>query len=108
MREELPARHESQERERLRLMFERAPGFMALVESPDLRFAIANAAFEELVGRRDLGGKKLTEALPELDDQGIDDILAGVARSGEAFVAHSMPLTVVRADLTPEEVVLDL
>jgi hypothetical protein len=99
---------ESGERERLQHMFERAPSFMALVEGPDLRFAIANEAFQQLVGRRDLVGKALTEALPELDEQGIDDILAGVARSGEAFVAHSMPLTVVRADLTPEEVVLDL
>ena len=108
MLEELPARHGEQERERLQLMFERAPGFMALVEGPDLRFAITNKPFEELIGRRDLVGKTFTEALPELDDQGIDDILAGVARSGEAFVAHSMPLTVVRADLSPEEVVLDL
>ena len=99
---------ESGERDRLQHMFERAPSFMALVEGPDLRFAIANEAFQQLVGRRDLVGKSLTEALPELDEQGIDDILAGVARSGEAFVAHSMPLTVVRADLSPEEVVLDL
>jgi PAS domain S-box-containing protein len=108
MLEELPARHGEQERERLQLMFERAPGFMALVEGPELRFATVNKAFENLVGRRDLVGQALTEALPELDDQGIDDILAGVARSGEAFVAHSMPLTVVKADLKPEEVVLDL
>lgn len=99
---------DSGERDRLQHMFERAPSFMALVEGPDLRFAIANEAFQQLVGRRDLVGKSLTEALPELDEQGIDDILAGVARSGEAFVAHSMPLTVVRADLSPEEVVLDL
>jgi hypothetical protein len=99
---------ESGERDRLQHMFERAPSFMALVEGPDLRFSIANEAFEQLVGRRDLVGKPLTEALPELDEQGIDDILAGVARSGEAFIAHSMPLTVVRPDLSPEEVVLDL
>ena len=79
--------------ERLQLMFEQAPGFMALVEGPDLRFAIANKAFKTLVGRDDLIGKNLADAFPELDEQGVDDILKGVSRSGEAFVAHSMPLT---------------
>jgi len=94
--------------ERLGTMFDRAPGFMALVEGADLRFTVANRAFQDLVGRSDLIGRTLTEALPELDDQGIDEILTGVSRSGEAFVAHAMPLTVVRSDLTPQEVVLDL
>lgn len=100
--------HLSSEHERLQRMFEKAPGFMALVEGSDLRFAIANSAFKKLVGRNDLIGKNLAEAFPELDEQGVDDILKGVARSGEAFVAHAMPLTVVRADLSPEELVLDL
>jgi hypothetical protein len=100
--------HQSNEVERLGRMFERAPGFMAIVEGTNLQFAIANKAFQKLVGRSDLIGKRLAEAFPELDEQGIDDILKGVSRSGEAFVAHAMPLTVVRADLTPEELVLDL
>jgi hypothetical protein len=99
---------DSAEVERLQLMFEKAPGFMALVEGADLRFSITNKAFEELVGRHDLIGKTVEEALPELADQGLDDILGGVARSGETFVARAMPLTLVRKDLSTEEVVLDL
>lgn len=98
----------SVERERLGLMFEQAPGFMALVEGADLRIALANKAFEDLVGRRGLVGMTVVEALPELADQGLDEILTGVSRSGETFVAHSLPLTVVRADLSTEDVVLDL
>ena len=94
--------------ERLGAMFEHAPGFMAVVEGRDLTFTVANAAFRKLVGRSDLIGKRFTEALPELDDQGIDEILTGVARSGEAFVAHALPLTVVRENLVPEELMLDL
>jgi hypothetical protein len=99
---------DSGERERLRLMFERAPGFMALLEGPDLRFTVANGAFRALVGNPDLIGKTIAEALPELDDQGLDDILAGVARSGEPFIGHAMPLTVVRKDGSPEDVLVDL
>jgi hypothetical protein len=94
--------------ERLGSMFAHAPGFMALVGGKDLRFLVANESFKKLVGRSDLMGKAFNEAFPELDDQGIDDILLGVARSGEAFVAHAMPMTVVRADLSAEELVLDL
>ena len=100
--------HHSSEAEHLGPMFEHAPGFIAIVAGPDLRFTVANAAFRKLVGRPDLVGKSFTEALPELDDQGIDEILTGVARSGEAFVAHALPLTVVRENLVPEELVLDL
>jgi len=81
---------------------------MAVVEGADLRFTVANAAFKKLVGRGDLVGKPLVEALPELDDQGIDEMLVGVARSGQAFIAHALPLTVVRENLVPEELVLDL
>jgi len=100
--------HHSSQAERLGSLFEHAPGFMAVVEGADLRFTVANAAFKKLVGRGDLIGKPLVEALPELDDQGIDEMLVGVARSGQAFIAHALPLTVVRENLVPEELVLDL
>lgn len=100
--------HPGSEHERLQLMFERAPGFMAVVEGTDLRFSVANAAFRELVGRQDLIGRPLTEALPELDEQGLDDLLNGVSRSGEPFVADAMPLTVVKENHEPEELVVDL
>ena len=100
--------HHSSQAERLGSLFEHAPGFMAVVEGADLRFTVANAAFKKLVGRGYLIGKPLVEALPELDDQGIDEMLVGVARSGQAFIAHALPLTVVRENLVPEELVLDL
>jgi PAS domain S-box-containing protein len=96
------------EHERLQLMFEQAPGFMALIEGPDHKFALANNAFAELVGKRALIGKTLAEALPELTDQGVDEMLDGVARSGEAFVGHSMSLYVTRADGSTEEIFADL
>ena len=96
------------EHERLQLLFERAPGFMALVEGADHRIAVANDAFLDLVGKRDLIGKTLAEALPEFVEQAVDEILDGVARSGEAFVGRAMPLTVARPDATTEEMLVDL
>ena len=101
-------RHRDLERERLQLMFEHAPGFMALLEGPEHRIAIANRSFAEMVGRRELIGKALADALPEFTEQGVDEILDGVARSGEAFVAHGMSLVAVRPDGSTEELLVDL
>jgi PAS domain S-box-containing protein len=96
------------EEERLERMFEQAPGFMALLEAPNYRIGIANHAFAELVGRRDLVGKPLFEAIPEFDRQGVDEILDGVMRSGEPFVGRGMSLGVARPDGTSEEILVDL
>lgn len=89
-------------------MFEQAPGFMALVEGPEHKFALANRAFTDLVGHGSLVGKPLAEAAPELARQGVDEILDGVARSCEAFVGHGMSLTVARADGSTEQVLVEL
>lgn len=99
---------ESSDHERLQILFERAPSFMALVEGPDHKITVANEAFTDLVGKRDLIGKTLAEALPEFVEQAVDEILRGVARSGEAFVARAMPLAVARPDGTTEELLVDL
>jgi len=96
------------EREPLQLMFERAPGFMALIEGADHTITVANEAFVDLVGKGDLVGKTLAETLPELVEQAVDEILDGVGRSGEAFVARAMPLAVARPDGTTEELLVDL
>ena len=96
------------EHQRLQLMFEQAPGFMALLEGPDHTIALANHAFVELVGRRALVGKTLAEAIPEFVEQGVDEILAGVAHSGEPFVGRGMSLRTARADGSTEELLVDL
>ena len=96
------------EHERLQLMFEQAPGFMALLEGPEHRIVLANEAFSDLVGSRDLIGKSLADALPEFTQQGVDEILAGVAYSGEAFVGHGMSLRIARPDGSLEDALVDL
>jgi hypothetical protein len=96
------------EHERLQLMFEQAPGFMALLEGPEHRIVLANEAFSDLVGGRELIGKPLADALPEFTEQGVDEILAGVAYSGEAFVGHGMSLRIARPDGSLEDALVDL
>jgi len=96
------------DRHLLDLMFERAPGFMALLAGPDHEILSANAAFLQLLGKGDVVGMPLAAALPELTDRGFDEILDGVSRSGEAFVGQAMPISVGRPDGTSEEVLVDI
>ena len=79
----------SGERERLRRMFDAAPGFAALLEGPEHRFEMANPAYERLVGRS-VVGKTVAEALPEVADQGFIELLDNVAASGERFVGSGI------------------
>ncbi len=77
--------------ERLRLLFNEAPACVALVRGPDLVYELANPLYCQLVGRTDLVGRRGREAVPELVEQGIWDLLDGVYRTGKAFVAKEFP-----------------
>ncbi|MEA3113547.1 MAG: hypothetical protein QOG58_3346, partial [Caballeronia sp.] len=55
----------SGERERLRRMFEQAPGFMAMLTGPEHVIELTNASFTQLVGDRTILGKPVQEGLPE-------------------------------------------
>ncbi|WP_241759045.1 PAS domain-containing sensor histidine kinase [Pyxidicoccus parkwayensis] len=76
------------ERERLYEVFMQAPAIISVLEGPDHVFTVANARYKELVGGRDVVGKKLREALPEVVNQGFLELLDGVRSSGKPFVAH--------------------
>ncbi|QYF88297.1 PAS domain-containing protein [Brevundimonas sp. PAMC22021] len=73
------------ERNRIVEMIMQAPGFMALLTGPEHRFEIVNDAFHRLVGERDIVGKPIREALPELEDQGFFSNLDTVFTTGEPF-----------------------
>ncbi|HEX2134455.1 MAG TPA: PAS domain-containing protein, partial [Microvirga sp.] len=89
------------ERERLHELFHQAPGFMAVLRGPDHVFELTNAAYLQLVGHRDLVGKPVREALPDLEGQGFFDLLDRVYRSGESFVGRRLPVRVQRDPGSP-------
>jgi PAS domain S-box-containing protein len=80
------------ESERLRQLFRQAPGFMAVLRGPDHVFELTNAAYLELVGQRDLVGKPVREALPEVEGQGFFELLDRVYGTGEPFVGRGLPV----------------
>ena len=82
------------EGERLRRLFEQAPGFMCVLRGPEHRFELMNAAFLRLVGERDFLGKPAREALPEVAGQGFFKLLDRVYATGEPFVGRGLEITV--------------
>ena len=88
------------ERDRLRQMFQQAPGFIAVVKGPAHIFEITNAAYMQLIGHRDVLGKPVRDALPDIEGQGFYELLDRVYESGEPFIGSSMPVLLKRSSDT--------
>ena len=73
-------------------MFQQAPGFIAVLRGPAHVFELANAAYEQLVGRSGFAGQPLREALPEIAGQGFIELLDQVRETGRAFVGRGLPV----------------
>lgn len=77
---------------RLRTLMEQAPGFVAVGRGPDFVFELANKAYYQLVGNREILGKTVRKALPELEDQDILEFLDQVYKTGKPFIGRAMPI----------------
>lgn len=91
------------EAETLRRLLLDAPSFMCLLEGPEHVFKIANKAYLQLVGHRDLIGRQVREAVPEVAGQGFYELLDQVYSSGEAFIGSGVNMNVQRAPGGPFE-----
>ena len=69
---------------------------IAVLRGPDLVYDLANPAYLQVFGGRDIVGKPLLEALPELHGQGVDQLLQGVMQTGVAHVGHETLLKLNR------------
>jgi PAS domain-containing protein len=96
-------RRVASERERMQQMFQQAPGFMAVLSGPRHVFDLANPAYQQLVGHRDVVGKPVREALPEIGGQGFFELLDNVYRTGETFAGGALPATLQRDPGGPVE-----
>ncbi|WEF31421.1 hybrid sensor histidine kinase/response regulator [Pseudoduganella chitinolytica] len=99
----LAARHRAEEIERMRLLFQGAPGILAVLRSPSHTFEIANDAYLKLIGRTDIVGRHLADVMPEVRDQGFVALLDKVYQSGEAHVGREMPVMLQRQSGGPLE-----
>jgi PAS domain S-box-containing protein len=92
----------------LREVFAQAPAFMAVLRGPRHVFEFANDAYMGLVRHREIIGKAVDEALPELRDQGFIELLDNVLTTGEPFIGRELPVMLARSrDSELEQVYLD-
>lgn len=81
------------ERNRLVEMFMQAPGFVAILSGPDHVFQMHNDAYARIVGRDDLAGQSIKEALPDLAGQGFYELLNSVFETGEPYEGKGVAVT---------------
>ena len=77
---------------------------VAYMRGPQHVFETDNAVYRKLVGKSDVLGKPLLEAIPELAGQGIDTLLTRVLQTGEPFTARELS---VQVDVRGEGVLED-
>ena len=92
---------------RLSTIFEHAPVGLALLRGPQHTFEYVNAPYSEMIGFRPVVGKSVREALPELEGQGLYELLDGVFTSGTPYVGRALPLLVDRGGPEPVQAFFD-
>jgi signal transduction histidine kinase/ActR/RegA family two-component response regulator len=103
----LNQRHRLEENARLQQLFAQAPGVMAVLRDSGHVFELANAAYLELVGNREVQGKPIREALPELEGQGFFELLDTVYANGEPFKGQAVSVMLQRGPGQLEERFID-
>ncbi len=97
------------ERSRLWDVFRQAPAFLAVLRGPAHVFEMVNDAYYQLIGHREVVGRPLREALPEVAEQGFEHLLDRVLATGEPFHGLGVPVVIARKpDAPPEQRYLDL
>lgn len=92
----------------LRRLFAQAPGFVCFLRGPEHIFELVNAEYQRLTGHRELIGRSVREALPEVDGQGFLELLDHAFASGEPIVRRQAPVRLRRDPQGPlEELFVD-
>ncbi len=91
------------ERTKFSQMFDQSPSFMSMKYGPDHRAEIANPAYYRLMGARDVVGRPLGEAFPEIAGQGFKELLDRAYATGETHYGTTASLMVQRVAGEPLE-----
>jgi signal transduction histidine kinase len=88
---------------RWRALFTQTPGFVATLTGPEHVFEFANPGYLALVGGRDILGKPIREALPEVVEQGFVELLDDVYRTGRPHSGYATPVFVSHGPDGPDK-----
>ena len=91
------------ERDRLRNFFLQAPAGICILGGLELTFELINPLYQQLFPGRDLLGKPLLEAVPEVKDSAIWEVLQGVYTTGKTFEGNELLIPLARTTDGPVE-----
>ncbi|EHS50540.1 PAS fold-4 domain protein, partial [Rhizobium sp. PDO1-076] len=107
--EVLMRREQQTIRERFMQVFELSQGGIAMLSGRNHVFDYANEQYYAMIGNRDIIGKPVADAVSEVVRQGYIDILDGVYRTGEPYVAKNVEIELNRGpDGEKQNRVIDL
>ncbi len=96
------------ETQRLQQLFEQSPSFIAVLRGADHVFEMVNPGYTQLIGHRNVVGRPVREALPEIAGQGFFELLDRVFTTGEPFRGQSVQAVLQRTEgANPEKRILD-
>ena len=78
-------------RAELQRVFMQAPAAIQTSHGPDHMIDIVNPLYAQIVGQRELIGKTVREAFPDLEGQGFFELLDQVYATGTPYVGKEMP-----------------
>jgi PAS domain S-box-containing protein len=91
------------EKLRLERFFMQAPSGICILDGPNLVFELINPLYQQLFPGRELLGKPLLDAIPEIRNEPIMDILKDVYRTGNTFEGRQMLIPLARTTGAPLE-----
>jgi signal transduction histidine kinase len=84
------------EREKLLELFRQSPLPIAVIDKSDLRYAVANAPYCQIVGRSELVGLSLRDAFPELGEHAFIATVAQVFEGGHTITVNELKVPLFR------------
>jgi signal transduction histidine kinase len=88
---------------RLASIFMQAPAFIATLRGPEHVFELANPLYYQLLGNREILGRTVREAVPEVEEQGFLKLLDEVYATGRPFTGNEVPIRLRREEDGPLE-----
>ncbi|MDQ3232721.1 MAG: PAS domain-containing protein, partial [Pseudobdellovibrionaceae bacterium] len=85
--------HRQHEADRLKVLFQQAPGFMCILRGPQHVFEFTNEAYVQHAGNREFLGRPVREVIPEVEGQGFFELLDHVFTTGQPFFADEVPIS---------------
>jgi PAS domain S-box-containing protein len=96
------------ERSLLAYIFERSPAFVCILRGEQHVYEITNPAYQKLIGHRQVIGKTVREALPDISGQGYYELLDKVYQTGEPYIGRESVLEFQYApESRPEKKILN-